>query len=81
MTFKICYVCQLHYASGGFVHTTSRGASVSLPFQKAPFLQVGQRVDFSISRSFGFDEAVDLQLVQAQSSNPGFWIIVQTLSL
>ena len=63
------YVCQLHYAGGGLVHTSSSGASVSLPFRKAPFLQVGQRVDFSISRRFGYDEAVDLQVVQAQYSD------------
>eukprot|EP00438_Fugacium_kawagutii_P027451 Skav208102 [mRNA] locus=scaffold1681:261214:262527:- [translate_table: standard] len=60
-------VCQLCYEGGGRLFSENlRGEPSIFPFEKGPCgltLQIGQIVRFCVSHRFGYDEAVDLQIV------------------
>ena len=55
-------ICQLNYYGGGRLqYQDSYGKSSHLPFEKAPYLRVGQQVSFSIHHGpAGRDEAINV---------------------
>ena len=54
-------ICQLNYYGGGRLqYQDSCGTCVHLPFEKAPYLRVGQQVSFSIHHNPGRDEAINV---------------------
>lgn len=53
-------ICQLNYYGGGYLQYQDCGKSLCLPFVKAPYLRVGQQVEFSISPSPSYREAIDV---------------------
>ena len=54
-------ICQLNYYGGGRLqYQDSCAKCVHLPFEKAPYLRVGQQVSFSINHSAGRDEAINV---------------------
>ena len=58
------HVCQLNYDGGGRVLLeTLNGDCCSLSFVRGPYLQIGQRVSFSILTLSGQNEAIDVQKV------------------
>ena len=58
------HVCQLNYDGGGRVLLeTLNGDCCSLSFVRGPYLQIGQRVSFSILTLSGQTEAIDVQKV------------------
>lgn len=58
------HVCQLNYDGGGRVLLeTLNGDCCSLSFVRGPYLQIGQRVSFSILTLSGQTEAIDVQRV------------------
>lgn len=54
-------ICQLNYYGGGRLqYQDSYGKSLHLPFEKAPYLRVGQHVSFSINHSPDGEEAINV---------------------
>ena len=54
-------ICQLNYYGGGRLqYQDSEGKCIHLPFEKAPYLRVGQQVSFTIHHNPGRDEAINV---------------------
>ncbi len=63
-------VCQLHYQGGGsLLYQDTSGESLQVPFIKAPYLRIGQRVFFSLNQSSGRSEAVDIKIISADEGD------------